>query len=234
MKHAQEVEGWALDEGNRITQTMSLNEATYVTVAKGLQRQHARSVRIIKPQPENGTYCPYHEGVGSDRKARVCPHGKVGKRLWVRETWAIGVSTGNSWHSEDGPIRTMHEPWRYQRRYRGSGESGFCGKWRPSLLMPRWACRLVLELTEVRVERLQEISEADAQAEGAAFVCELCGCDLDTDHGAAVHFACDDPDCERASHREGFRRLWESINGAGSWALNPWVWVLEFREVKNG
>ena len=48
MKHAQEVEGWALDEGNRITQTMSLNEATYVTVAKGLQRQHARSVRIVK------------------------------------------------------------------------------------------------------------------------------------------------------------------------------------------
>lgn len=171
--------------------------------------------RIIKPQPENGTYCPYHEGVGSDRKARVCPHGKVGKRLWVRETWAIGVSTGNSWHSEDGPIRTMHEPWRYQRRYRGSGESGFCGKWRPSLLMPRWACRTVLELTEVRVERLNEISHEDALAEG----CAGQGWKV-SDAAHPVVYPVD-----------AFRSLWESINGPGSWGLNSWVWVLTFRRV---
>lgn len=155
-----------------------------------------------------------------------CPYGGVGDRLWVREAWRV---TGGKEYEYQQRIEDVH--------YRGDiNESIEFGpaKWRPSIHMPRWACRTVLELTGVRVERLQDCSEADARAEGAAFVCELCGCDLDTDHGAAVHFACDDPDCERASHREGFMRLWESINGAGSWDANPWVWVLEFRRVTHG
>lgn len=157
---------------------------------------------------------------------QACPYGMPGDRLWVRETWA--------WPGEEQVLykanpndAALVERWKTDPN---------CPqvKWTPSIHMPKKFCRLWLELVEVRVERLQECSEADAKAEGAAFVCELCGCNLDTDHGAAVHFACDDPDCERASHTEGFRRLWESINGDGSWALNPWVWVLTFARVTNG
>ena len=142
---------------------------------------------------------------------QACPYGMRGDRLWVRETWAIGVSTGNSWHSEDGRIKSIAEPHRYSRRYAADGTEGFCGKWRPSIFMPRWACRLVLELTEVRVERLQECSEADAIAEGV----KPCG------HSS---FHVDEHTCS-------YKKLWESINGDGSWAKNPWVWVLTFKRV---
>lgn len=90
------------------------------------------------------------------------------------------------------------------------------GDWtrpRPSIHMPRWASRILLEITAVRVERLQDISEADCAKEGAPF--SYCG------------FAPEDaPDW-----RGWYRELWESINGAGSWTQNPWVWVVEFRRV---
>jgi hypothetical protein len=82
--------------------------------------------------------------------------------------------------------------------------------------MPRWASRILLEITAVRVERLQDISEADAQAEGAPFeLGELERLIL----GA------------KAKYRSGFCRLWQSINGPGSWDANPWVWVVEFKRV---
>jgi hypothetical protein len=101
----------------------------------------------------------------------------------------------------------------------------------PSIHMPRWASRVLLEVTEVRVERLNDISEVDAKAEGAPFVCEMCGNDLDTPEGEEIHFGCDDSDCEHVSHLEGFRRLWQSINGPESWDLNPWVWVVSFKKI---
>lgn len=160
-----------------------------------------------------------------------CPYGVVGDRLWVRENgWERPARTPKM-------LRDGADTWErfYFDALMDSGEAeelkGYGFKHRPSIHMPRWACRTVLEMTEVRVERLQGISEEDAQAEGAAFACAQCGNDLDTQHGSEVHAACDDLDCEQASHREGFRRLWISINGKGSWELNPWVWVIAFRKV---
>lgn len=92
------------------------------------------------------------------------------------------------------------------------------GKVRASIHMPRWASRILLEVTDVRVERAQDISEADAQAEGVKV----------DGNGHAVR----DDVVNVGGARTAFAELWESINGAGSWAANPWVWVVEFRRAE--
>jgi hypothetical protein len=88
-------------------------------------------------------------------------------------------------------------------------------RWRPSIHMPRWASRITLEVTDVRVERLQDITEEDAKAEGAE---------------ARAH-GVDDAAAFGLRHRVGFADLWESINGAGSWDANPWVWRIAFKRI---
>lgn len=143
----------------------------------------------------------------------VCPYGGPGDRLWVREShW---------WFKDEHDPVTGYYPPKLTAEdveYRADGERP--GRsWRPSIHMPRWASRITLEITGVRVERLQEISEADARAEGAP----------------PGH-----PSIDRVSREFGFAdfprswygQMWEQINGRGSWAANPWVWVLEFRKLE--
>ena len=143
------------------------------------------------------------------------PYGQPGDRLWVRETWRTDASlddkaprTFNGWpvqYSADGEV-LRH----------GAFYGNTKGKKRPSLFMPRWASRLLLEVVSVRVERLQAISEADALAEGV-------------NPSAAESFA----RVAGVTRPAGlaYRDLWEKINGAGSWDANPWVWCVEFRRV---
>lgn len=137
----------------------------------------------------------------TDRVA--CPHGQPGDRLWVRETWR----GADGWRPENGHLIEYRADER--RVWREAPEEvlsyQFTGnKWRPSIHLPRWASRLDLELTAVRVERLQVISEEDARAEGVS----------------------DEAIAEHGSAREAFRVLWDSINGKRApWASNPWVWV---------
>lgn len=102
-----------------------------------------------------------------------------------------------------GPVAVYCADGEFQPDYIGH-------RWSPSIHMPRWASRISLEVISVRVERLCGITEADAKAEGAEP--SIVGADLD-----------------HLKYRAGFQTLWESINGDGSWALNPWVWVLEFK-----
>ncbi|KIA78994.1 hypothetical protein QR66_18395 [Chromobacterium piscinae] len=131
-----------------------------------------------------------------------CPHGRPGDRLWVREAFQI-VRRGDDW---DIPI------------YRADDIAGHINSgWKPSIHMPRWASRILLEITDVRVERLQDISEADAVAEGVT-------------PAAVQSFS----DTGLVTRPAGFayRDLWEQINGAGSWDANPWVWVVEFKRVE--
>jgi hypothetical protein len=126
------------------------------------------------------------------------PYAEVGDRLWVKETHARGTMTGGA-------------PWV---RYRADVESahmiasdGSLIAWRPSIHMPRWASRITLEVTGVRVERLQTIGASDAQAEGVDARLDLA--------------------------TQSFSWLWDSINGKrAAWASNPWVWVVEFRRVE--
>lgn len=96
--------------------------------------------------------------------------------------------------------------------------------WRPSIHMPRWASRILLEVTGVSVERLQDISEEDAAAEGISDG----GC---LNCGEPEPCGCADP---KPDARDAFARLWHSINGEESWHANPWVWVVEFKRVEGG
>ena len=129
-----------------------------------------------------------------------CPYGAPGDRLWVRETWAAP-------HDRDH-LRPREIPNGTRIHHRASWEGPSGLLWRPSIHMPRWASRITLEVTGVRVERLQAISEEDAKAEGCPF---------------------DEP--PPGKPWAWFRKLWMDINGAESWASNPWVWVVEFKRV---
>lgn len=143
---------------------------------------------------------------------RACPYGQTGDRLWVRETWAYGIHALAADKDEDGPFVYAAD---------GTTQGRLCERWRPSIHMPRWASRILLEIVSVRVERLQSISEADAEAEGCA--AEPC------DHKRQ---SCEDVGCCGPTAVGAYRYLWDSINGAGSWASNPWVWVVEFKRVE--
>lgn len=186
--------------------------------------------RIVKYSPILGEPDYWCSKIGESYFVRVmgdyrrfCNYGQVGGRLWIREAYARSGCLDNCAHLG---CHTL---------YKGSSKKslGAYGavKWKSSIHMPRWACRTVVDLTDVLVERVQDITEDNAKAEGAAFVCEQCGSDLDTQEGSEVHAACDDLDCNQGSYREGFRRLWNSINGTGSWERNDWVWVLTMRRV---
>ncbi|HEJ6909053.1 TPA: hypothetical protein SMF28_000427 [Serratia marcescens] len=164
-----------------------------------------------------------------------CPFGQVGDRLWVRETFAILGNEDGCPIDWDGNLIKGDEK-QAARIYKAScwqqpGNYGlwsipdrdtqYEGAWRPSIHMPRWASRITLEITAVRVERLNDISEEDARAEGISdggcLNCgdsEPCGC------------ASPDPDATDA-----FAYLWQSIYGLESWYTNPWVWVIEFKHV---
>lgn len=127
-------------------------------------------------------------------------YGKTGDRLWVRETFArIDDESGfGSGYTE----------------YKASCDHPEKIVWTPSIHMPRWASRILLEITNVLVERLQDISEEDAVAEGVQITDEYTGCADDID-----------------DYRHAYKFLWESINGQGSWDLNPWVWAIEFKVI---
>ncbi|MFM5440145.1 hypothetical protein ACET9K_11890 [Aeromonas enteropelogenes] len=138
-------------------------------------------------------------GVADETWGAVSPFGRIGDRLWVRET--IG----------DCGVRLVY------RADADDGASCQVTRWTPSIHMPRSACRLLLEITDVRVERLNDINEHDALAEGM---------DDGTSPAAIAAGWFEKP-------RRAFRRLWEKIYGQESWDSNPWVWVVEFKQVQS-
>ena len=197
--------------------------------------------RAVKPQPwascliEEGMdgeapfiYSALHgEGPGHDvqewRSPCTCPYGQPGDRLWVRETFVQGwdydpVTDCIQQFDADGkkrPIKTWYRA--------DDADIDWCDAdgweantpWKPSIHMPRSASRITLEVTGVRAERLQDISEADAQAEGWTRRPEVST----------------DPQVHKEAARDWFMDLWESINGPGSWGANPWVWCVSFSRV---
>lgn len=149
--------------------------------------------------------------------SQSCPYGVPGDTLWVRETWAGSVEGGID-YCADG-----HE-------YGRDDEGKSLIRWRPSIHMPRRFSRLTLTLTDVRVERLQEITHADAIAEGCDWATpQPYGEKWDDDREDPREVGYASPTPENGFARDNYRRLWESINGPGSWDANPWVWVLTFR-----
>jgi len=181
-----------------------------------------------------GWYAGESDYLGEGSAFLRCPYGKPGDRLWVRETWcghwgdagesgAVKFSNGESVKQHDGSlgIATEANPlWIYYRSTFGDAVPLDHLKWHPSIHMPRWASRILLEVTSVRVERLQDITEEDAIAEGCP-------------HGGRSDLNSAGEEILESTV-DWFRRLWGSINGDDSWNSNPWVWVVEFSRVGTG
>lgn len=188
-----------------------------------LEGRKTQTRRVIKPQPyldECGNACwknsnygqspsgqPHFEILASPipwnkTKRVLCPYGKPGDRLWVREAFAVHPSQCTTIYRADWAGSTALP-------------DGDIIKWKPPIHMPRWASRITLEITDIRVERLQDITEADALAEGAP------QCLMD-DEGKFYQR-------DNGTYKTGFVGLWSHINGPDSWDQNPFVWVIEFK-----
>ena len=162
----------------------------------------------------------------------ICPYGTVGDRLWVRETWYYEEHMHDSTEGmPDSPGGLYSHRLVYKADCPdypvnvGVGRQG----WRPSIFMPRWASRITLKITGIRVERLQDISHEDAIAEG---VCEYCSNCRKTPPFSQPCIGCGAYD----TAQRAFFEIWEKINGrkpGKTWKDNPWVWVVEFRRVEN-
>lgn len=186
-----------------------------------LDGRKTQTRRIIKPQPfiddrgnvareevrrgKTGTWLFGQHPDGRPHRKNFaemcCPYGVPGDRLWVRETWSF---IGDQGVFELDQAR----PYNCKPIYRADGATA--DRWWPSIHMPRWASRITLEITSVRVQRLNDISAADALAEGMTFP-------------ESIEWG-NDP-------KDAFFGLWEHLHGEGSWAANPWVWVVEFKRV---
>ncbi len=165
-------------------------------------RQHDEGMvtwRVAFSKPVKGTLASHSGGkFSTDQACRIvasqfCPYGQPGDRLWVRECFSPYEHRQGCWYWADGRI-AAHD----------------CTKPKPSIHMPRWASRITLEITGVRVVGLQDISRGDAMSEGCPFP--------NMAHG-------DDP-------RRWYAELWAQINGPSSWSANPWVWVVEFKRLE--
>jgi hypothetical protein len=180
-----------------------------------LDGRKTQTRRPIKPQPiihDNGSYrwdgclggfkgcAGTHVEDFPKLASWYCPYGKVDDLIWVRESFRIERSAVESVYYR------ADEEW-----HKGAG-------WKPSIHIPRWASRLTLKITNVRVERLQEISEVDAIAEG-------CRPYFDKKNTEIVGCLEMQP---LISPQEDYARLWRSLNGDKSWDINPYVWVIEF------
>lgn len=182
-----------------------------------LEGRKTQTRRVINPQPEGKTLQSNLDGKWLSKKFNGlllpkiedlpihCPYGKIGDRLWVRETFRL-FDSDECPHS-DFPCGC---PSWGTPLYRASHDCLDGEKWTPSIHMPRSASRILLEITNVHVEQLQDISESDCLKEGV---------------GSPILRDCKKPK---------FMQLWESINGADSWTVNPWVWVVEFKIIQGG
>lgn len=162
-----------------------------------LEDRKIQTRRIFKFKETNQTHSQPDKFQKEHFCLEWCPYGKVGDHLWVRETWKQGFfetkySNGIIYKADKEKALGMVE---------------YAGGWKPSIHMPRWASRITLEITGIRVERLQDISGCDAALEGVI----------------AYH--------TYNGYKLKFEELWEQINGEGSWNLNPWVWVLQFKKL---
>jgi len=177
-----------------------------------LEGRKTQTRRVVKGNPGRLGFSPFacKEDDYLDEHGRQysCPYGVSGDRLWVRETWCTNTSY-NNWKPRDLPVGCPI--W-----YRAQADDDI-SKWRPSIFMPRWASRINLEVKGVRVERVQDITEEGAMAEGV---------------NANPYYMSDGTidDMMSISALANFEHLWNSINakrGYG-WETNPWVWVVEF------
>jgi len=151
----------------------------------------------------------------------ICPFGKPGDLLWVRETSLPDFPKEFSYY--DNTWQEVPAKYRKPKHciYKATWD-GFELIWKPSIHMPRWASRLTLEITDVRIERLNDISEKDAVAEG-----------IEPFENGWINYIHEQRGYAGTGYEtnpiDSYASLWESINGSGSWDKNPWVWVISFK-----
>lgn len=224
-----------------------------------LDGKKTQTRRVVKPRRYEGcsNECvPDYEhahpdpGLGAGGYLHVpCQHGasqrercvhQIGDRMWVREAWRFEgtdmMRFGRTHRVQDGVVRyladnerrTITTDWRDVEVWMARRLMN-----RPGIHMPRWASRLTLEVTGVRVERLQAISEDDAKAEGVdRDPTPVLDDDREDPREVGYPSAGDFARAEATQHRRWFRALWESIHGPGAWDANPWVWAVEFKRVE--
>ena len=211
--------------------------------------------RVVKPQPDvdemgnacwNGwNYGQTTDGVPvfktlaspipSSRTKRVlCPYGRPGDRLWVRETWYCDdyrVQRGPYLKPDDLDVAEARDDGTLIYRA-SSGDRPYEAEqpvFHPSIHMPRWASRVTLEITSVLVERLQDISDADARAEG--IYTRISHKEGIAGRPAATRLDGSQVLVMPGTARMDYRSLWKSLHGTDSWDANPWVWVVEFKRI---
>lgn len=200
-----------------------------------IQPEHSelglRRVIDSKNGRDNGKYFwSQSDACGLKARSKVfgCPYGDVGDRIWVRETFQGPLVSEELFEEYRAHPEKFETPQYCEYAADGGAKPEYCDLddnlrhgWRPSIHMPRWASRILLEITDVRVERLNAIREEDAQAEGVA---QLRG-------GFWQHYQ---PGWtqHQLSARGSFVTLWKSIYGEESWHSNPWVWVIEFKRIE--
>lgn len=154
-----------------------------------------------------------------------CPYGKIGDRLWVRETHHV---VGGTADYEIEEIKQGLQDIKNFASYKADGYGNPCdGGWASPMFMPRWASRILLEITDIRVERLNDISEADCEKEGFRFyplsrICfKPCSTKHPSGHGSN-------------NYKSIFGEYWDTLNAKKGypWSSNPWVWVVEFKVVE--
>jgi hypothetical protein len=173
------------------------------------------------------------QDVTSSGMLALCPYGSIGERLWVRESFAYSVKDTEAFHEPGEYSEDTHDV-VYRATNEGSGEwdlydadgqrTRIAAPWRSPTKMPRWASRILLELAEVSVQRLQDVSEEDANAEIGD---EYHG-DLNDDEIVRLAKAAG---CMATDCRAWFAAAWEMFHGRGSWDVNPWVWAMTFKRV---
>ncbi|HHL1466134.1 TPA: hypothetical protein ACQ3C4_004059 [Klebsiella pneumoniae] len=188
-----------------------------------LDGRKTQTRRTVKPQPDEDGLAKVTNGPWVDTSERNyrCPFGAAGDRIWVRETWAEAGAS-----APDLKLYRANYPEHVPSIYENVPPDEEI-RWTPSIHMPRTASRILLEITDVRVERLNAISEEDAEAEG-----------IDME---ALYDSQDCYDCIANHNMTGrptvtgaFKYLWESIYGEEGWKSNPWVWVIEFKRIEGG
>jgi len=187
--------------------------------------------RIFKAK--NGGVWPNSNDLpGMKQIMRNCPYGQPGDRLWVRETFCPIYPQDPSYNG-GAPIEYDYAA-TYTHGDRLGDSLGIKKVWKPSIHMPRAASRITLEITGVRVERLQNISEADAIAEGIERGQQNLGWYRGFMEGDSPNLKQSGRDLKilTASPKLAYESLWSAINGPESWAANPWVWVVEFKRVE--
>lgn len=191
----------AIIEGRKTVTRRAIKHQPDVPVTDAIPRRdypHGPATVEWYWRPQHG----HLNGVPSHGWDFKCPYGQPGDRLWVRETFAV---------YGDNKMHCIH--YRADRPHH-VGQKGM--GYKPSIHMPRWACRILLEISEVRVERLQDISYEQAMAEGIT-------------HAGDGFFHVADSRHLSLDPRESFAGLWDSTGG--DWNANPWVWVVEFTRV---